>query len=216
MTHTTVNTISYRDHKALCGLVLAAFPALKWRHNGLGLLQSYLLEGERDELRVHIWHKSLKRDGIEESGLLHDHRFDLTSHVLIGEILQREFELTASPTGAWRTHTVVHAREALKKHAINDGDVSEQPYRFDVESDDTDIVAGRSYWFPRGVFHGTFVKSDIAVTLVRKSNQVDYPARILAPHDKPVVHAFADPLPPSAWEHPLRLAAEALRGVFVQ
>lgn len=216
MTNTIVRPTSSRDHKTLCGLVVGAFPHLRWRHNGLGLLQAYILEGERDELRVHVWHKSLKRDGIEDSGLLHDHRFDLTSHVLCGEILQREFRLTATPTGAWRTHTVVHAREALKKHAVNDGDVSAQPHRYEVESHDTRIVSGQSYWFPKRVFHGTFVQSELAVTVVHKSNQTDEPARILAPHDKPVVHAFSDPLPASAWEHPLRLAADVLRDVFAK
>lgn len=215
MTHTTLNSTPFRDHKAMCGLVLAALPTLRWRHNGLGLLQAYLLEGERDELRVHVWHKSLMREGIEDSGLLHDHRFDLTSHVLHGELLQREFDLVASPTGAWRTHSVIHAREALK-HAIDDGTVLAQPHRFNVESYDTKIVSGQSYWFPRRVFHGTFVKSELAVTLVRKSNQVNEPALILAPHDKPVVHAFAETLPPAAWQFPLRLAAEVLRDAFVQ
>jgi hypothetical protein len=203
-------------HTALCGLVLHAFPSLKWRHNGLGLLQAYLYEGVDRELRVHVWHKSLAHDGIGESGLIHDHRFNLTSHVLVGQIWQEEFMLDPDAVGPRQMHTVVHAREAMAKHAINDGDVQALPARYRASTDGTNIGPGWSYTFPKRMFHKTECDSPIVVTVVQKDDQEDVPARILAPYGKPVVHAFVNTLLPAAWSQPLALAEEALLRAFTQ
>ncbi len=201
-------------HTTLCGLVLQALPTLKWRHNGLGLLQAYVREGIERELRVHVWHKSLVHDGIGESGLIHDHRFNLTSHVLVGQIWQEELALRPADDGFWQTHTVVHAREVMAKHAINDGDVQPLPARYHDTPSGINIGEGWSYTFPKRVFHKMEFDSPIVVTVVQKDDQEDEPARILAPYGKPVVHAFANTLPPSAWVQPLALAEEALLRAF--
>jgi hypothetical protein len=198
----------------LAGTLARLIPHLDWRHSGLGMLQAYLHEGDTEELRVHVWHPSLRRAGIEESGLLHDHRFDLYSRVLVGTIKQAEFELVthSDGTGDWQLHEVVHAR-AADRHGMNDGNVTALPTRYTLTRQVKTIVEGRGYFFPKRVFHGTYVDG-LAVTVVSKSNQEDVPARILAPYGAPVVHAFAEPLPPSAWALPLEHAVVALTRVW--
>ncbi len=200
----------------MCGLVHRLIPHLTWRHNGLGLLQSYVEEGETEELRVHVWHPSLRRDGIEDSGLLHDHRFNLTSHVLVGAIRQVEYTLFLPEPfshidGDWQLHTVVPARKALALSGTNDGLVKALPERYIAKTLDVPVKAGERYWFPKFKFHGTYCQSDLVVTVVRKSEQEDAQAKILAPYGKPVVHAFADPFPEKEWEGPLIEAQRALR-----
>lgn len=199
----------------LRALVARVLPHLQWRHSGLGMLQAYLLEGASDELRVHIWDPRLRREGIEESGLLHDHRFDMTSHVLAGSIQQVEYNLER--LGAWERprrpvyelHQVVNARKAFAESKTLDGGVSLMPGRYTVWTQSTDIPAGWYYEFPARKFHGTW-PDGLTITVVRKQNQGSYPARILAPEGKPVVHAFADTLPPEAWEPILHDAKVAL------
>lgn len=208
--NTTTESMPRDDHRRLCCLVESLIPHLKWRHNGLGLLQAYVREGQESELRVHIWHRSLQHNGIEDSGLIHDHRFDLTSCVLFGELAQTEFDLYETPIGAWQTHSVVHAREAMAKHAINDGDVTAQPERYGANVSVRFIQQGDVYRFPKRRFHCTSNESNLLITLVTKSAQEKAPARILAPWGKPVVHAFADTLPESEWAPILQQAQAAL------
>ena len=186
-------------------------PVLTWRHSGLGMLQAYIREGATDELRAHIWHPVLRREGIEESGLLHDHRFDLLSDVLIGHIRQVEYELTPpTETGVLQLHEVVHARAAAGgKHAPNDGLVTALPQRYGAITREIHVPEGWTYSFPKRAFHGTYPEG-LTITLVEKSDQEEIAARILAPYGKPVVHAFADPLPEAAWQPVLAEAVEAL------
>lgn len=206
---TTIWRMNHHEHRSLCGLVVRLIPHLTWRHSGLGMLQAYVYEGTRDEMRVHVWCKELERAGIQESGLLHDHRFDLTSQILFGEIEQVEFSLSVG--GNWQLHEVVHARAAAGgKTAPNDGLVTALPGSYSVERRSIALSSRDAYAFPKREFHGTFVKSQYAVTVVTKTNQDKTPARILAPYSKPVVHAFADPLPESAWRHHLDEAGTRL------
>jgi hypothetical protein len=177
------------------------------------MLQGYVLEGTDKEIRVHVWHRSLRRPGIEESGLLHDHRFDLTSHVLVGTVRQTEYQLVQSPFGKYMLYSVLHARAA---HAESGGQLYHQePQKlegfYEAEVRSVDITAGWSYFFPAREFHGTDFYGDLCVTLVTKTNQTEEPAKLLAPRDKPLVHAFSNPLPEKAWSEPLWQAQEALR-----
>ena len=199
-----------REYRALCGLVAAAIPHLCWRHNGLGLLQAYLHEGTTCEQRVHIWHKSLMRPGIEESGLLHDHRFDLVSHVLVGSLAQVEYKLKPAEYGYWQLHNVVPARKALAVSGTNDGLVSALPERHAAEKRAMVVSEGYSYSFPKFQFHGTHTQTEMVVTLVEKRAQEEAQARIMAPYGRPVVHAFADPYPEWVWLPVLEEARTAL------
>src|SRR4051812_39653073 len=86
--HTSVFSVHPWERRNYSDMLIALWPSLKWRHAGFGALQAYIREGDERELRVHIWHQSLIKDGIEESGLCHDHRFDMRSSVLVGRIIQ--------------------------------------------------------------------------------------------------------------------------------
>lgn len=215
---TIVESVAPIELRNLCGLVAAMLPQLKWRHNGLGLLQAYVHEGRHVEQRVHIWHKSLMRPGIEESGLLHDHRFDLTSTVLYGSLTQVEYELTlfdappfeAIHPGGWQLHTVVPARKALALSGTYDGLVEALPERYEAKTREIGIHDGQRYFFPKFVVHGTHIQTDLVITLVNKTGQEEAPAKILAPYGKRVVHAFADPYPEDMWRPVIELARTKL------
>jgi len=218
---TSVYRIDREEYRTTCALVARVIPVLTWRHSGLGMLQAYVLEGQAEELRVHIWHDSLRREGIEESGLFHDHRFDLYSLVLTGLVHQAEHRLEESAAGAWSTHRVLHARaaaEANKQGAERLVDYhaapTALPERYSLTTRVTTVAAGWAYKFPKREFHGTNFGPGVTVTLVTKSNQDDTPARILAPYGKPIVHAFEKPLPESAWARPISEAIAALEAVW--
>lgn len=213
MMKTLVTRLIPAIHAQHCALVARLIPHLAWRHSGLGMLQSYVQEGERTELRVHIWHPSLRRAGIEASGLLHDHRFDLHSAVLVGGVHQVEYELTpcAPDQERFQLHEVVHARAAAGgKHAPNDGLVKALPIAYDVRTKSVIVPEGSQYMFPKREFHGTYPTAELTITLMTKTDQEDAPARILAPYGKEVVHAFADPLPSEEWRPILDVAVAAL------
>lgn len=197
------------DITELRRLVRRLIPHLDWRCNGLGVLQAYVSEGDVEETRVHIWHPSLEKEGIRDSGQLHDHRFNLVSTVLCGRMVHIEYDLLARPDGPFRAYPVVHAREAMRSSKTFDGQVSAEAERHHATTRQMVFGAGSRYTFPKGRFHGTNVDG-LVVTLVSKYEQVDRPARILAPHDKQPVHAFADPLPRKRWKHLLDLAVKAL------
>lgn len=203
--------ISPEHHRAACGFVLGLLPRLDWRHNGLGMLQAYAHEDATDELRVHIWHPSLRRPGIEESGLLHDHRFDLRSTVLVGALRQVEYNLTPAEDGEWHLHSVVPARKALAASGgVPNGLVEALPGRYRAATEQLEIYSGEVYDFPKFVFHGTRTLTDLVVTVVEKSAQEEAQAKILAPYDKPVVHAFANPYPRETWLPVIEEAREEL------
>lgn len=210
---TNVETIDPTRLRHLRWLVSKAIPTLQWRHSGLGVLQAYVRESGDEgepELRVHVWDVNLRRAGIERSGLLHDHRFDLQSDVLLGGIGQVEYELTPADEGPWVLHEVLHARAAVAVGGNFDGAVNMLDGRYDAKIDQLAITEGQSYTFPKRRFHATHLLAPLVVTLVTKTNQESEPARILAPHGEPVVHAFADPLPRAAWQPTLDKAARLL------
>lgn len=73
---------------ALRTLLAGLLTHLTWRHHGIGVLQAYVREHQEPEMRVHIWHPSLVRKGIRDHGDAHDHRFDLESTVLVGNLYE--------------------------------------------------------------------------------------------------------------------------------
>jgi hypothetical protein len=209
------------EWRSLCAMVFhaigepyVAHPAIKWRHNGLGCLQGYVLEGEHNEVRIHIWHPSLRRAGIEDNGLYHDHRFNMVSQVLVGIIKQRDLP-------RYRMRDVLHARA---KHEASGGVTYHEepgwmPGEYIVGHADVLVHQSNSYFFPNREFHGTYPMFDernVVVTLVTKAGQSPEKARILAREDLPFVHAFSDPLPESAWAEPLEAARAALRSAWTK
>lgn len=186
-------------------------PHLEWRCNGLGVLQAYVTEGETEETRIHIWHPSLEKPGIEASGKLHDHRFTLKSTVLHGAIDHDEYILSPKESGAYQAFPVVHAREAMRSSKTFDGQVLALPQRYEAKIVPFTFHPGDVYTFRKRAFHGTRVRG-LVVTLVTKLEQDTTSARILAPAGSKPVHAFADPLPRERWESHLRDAVSVLGG----
>lgn len=206
----TLSTLRY--------LVAAVAPHLSWRHTGLGALQAYVREGDASELRVHVWHRDLVAPGIDVSGDVHDHRFDMHSTVLLGALVHTEYDFDPWPStmtavrgqDLYRIHDVVHARRALElvgSHHLP-GERDEQVY---VASRRVlSLETGCEYMFPTRAFHST--RADFAVTLVRKLNQVDHPpARVASVVGAELVHAFESPMPESLWRPILDDAIEQLR-----
>lgn len=209
VSHTTVFAISPAERQNYCDMVVALWPQLKWRHAGFGALQAYIREGCARELRVHVWHPSLIKAGIVESGLCHDHRFGMRSSVLAGKILQTEFRLEPDGEGDWQTLHVLHAREAMARGGsihhdpVPSGDFYRRtPVTFEV-------TAGAGYTFDKFAFHETRAEGT-TVTLVEKSDQEDVRARILAPRGMPVVHAFTETQSEAAFSNALAAGLAAI------
>lgn len=189
--HTKVFPVAPSERQNYSDMLIALWPHLKWRHAGFGALQAYIREGGARELRAHIWHPSLIKAGIEESGLCHDHRFEMRSSVLVGKIIQTEFRLEPDPDGDWETLRVLHAREAMARGGSFHHDPMPTGDYFRRAPVVYGLDAGYGYTFDKFAFHETRAEG-VTVTLVEKSAQEDVNARILAPRGRPVVHAFTE------------------------
>jgi len=177
-----------RSVAALKAMVLALFPTLEWRHHGIGVLQGYVAEDAEPEVRVHVWDRALLKPGMDVSGDIHDHRFDLVSHVLVGAVAHEEIIPVSNDAGDWAMLKLTHAR-AAKENAYH-GPTEPLPGRFGVLRSAHVIEAGNTYRFPAGRFHRSPVLSNTAVTVVEKHNQTSASARILHPLETPPVMAF--------------------------
>ena len=196
-THTAQFILSAEERRNYSDLIIGLWPHLSWRHAGFGALQAYIREGDDErELRVHLWHPSLIKPGIEDSGLCHDHRFDMRSSVLTGAILQTEFRLDPDPDGYWQTNHVLHAREAMARGGSFHHDPMPTGERFNRYPLTFEFDAGRGYTFDKFAFHETRAKG-VTITLVEKTAQEGVNARILAPYGKPIVHAFTETQSPA-------------------
>lgn len=152
---------------------------LDWRHHALGVLQAYLVEGERNEVRIHVWHPDLVRTNIAiDGGRPHDHRFNLRSTVLVGSVDHEELIVEHLPRDRaempeWIEYTVQHARKGAAPLAPTGRALR-------AHSNAGTIAAGHVYEFPAGAFHRSRIREP-AVTLVTKLEQRAAPARVLFP-----------------------------------
>lgn len=173
---------------AMKALALALFPSMEWRHHGIGVLQEYVIENSIPEVRLHVWAPELMKPGIHRAGDIHDHRFDLVSHVLCGDVGHEVIDPEPAEQGGWEMLSLTHAR-AAKENAYH-GPTSPLPGRFAVRRTMFVIKAGHTYSFPQKRFHRSPVLPGVAVTCVEKHSQTDSPARILYPASEPPVMAF--------------------------
>ena len=198
-------------------------PETRWRHSGLGMLQAYISEGGASELRVHVWDKRLQRERIEDAGLLHDHRFDMTSTLLLGIMRHQEVHLepyeerTRDGFDPFEDAYAMYEIRSNYRRSKGGAEIVELPGAWSARFRNLELKAGDQYDFPRGAFHGTYTPCDVerwgpTVTVVRKTNQVDAPARLVAPCGVPVVHAFDSPAPEAEWRPILEQAVAAMRG----
>lgn len=197
-----------RGHEAMRALALALFPSMSWRHHGIGVLQGYVCENVEPEVRLHVWAPELVKAGMDVSGDIHDHRFDMVSHVLSGAVGHEEIFPSEDAGGDWRMLKLTHAR-AAKETAFH-GPTENLIGRFTVSRASMVISEGHSYRFPRGKFHRSPVLPGVAVTCVEKHNQSTEAARILHPVGEPPVMAFGHDMDWSIIGPMLKRAAAAL------
>jgi hypothetical protein len=211
---TVVDQIDPVMLRLLRSFVCNAIRHLQWRHSGLGMLQAYILEGGHDEARIHIWHPSLRLDGIDDAGLGHDHRFDMTSWVLIGRLTHMEIVTFHDPKGRWKIYEVVNARKALRETGSRAGEFRLIEGAVELEKHAMTISAGDCYFFPKRTFHETRPDSQVVITIALKTNQDEVPARVLSSLEKQPMNAFATSLPESRWQSLLAEAEAALHHVI--
>jgi hypothetical protein len=169
-------------------MALALFPQLTWRHHGIGVLQGYVVENVAPEVRLHVWAPELLKPGMDVSGDVHDHRFDMISHVLVGAVGHEEICEQPDEFGDWKMYALTHARAA--EDTAYHGPTTPLAGHFTVSRESLVIPAGYTYRFPRGKFHRSPLSGGVTVTCVEKHNQSDSPARVLHPVAVPPVMAF--------------------------
>jgi hypothetical protein len=174
--------------EAMKKMALALFPTIQWRHHGIGVLQGYVAEDCEPEVRLHIWSPSLVKPGMTESGDIHDHRFDMVSHVLYGQVCHEQILPKEDGSGEWSMLRLTHARAA--KDTGYHGPTAPIAGRYSITRQPFVITEGYSYTYPAARFHRSPVLPGIAVTCVEKHNQSDASARILHPSHIPIVFAF--------------------------
>jgi hypothetical protein len=180
-----------------------------WRHHGIGVLQSYLIENADPEIRLHVWDPSLVRPGIEQAGDVHDHRFELVSQVLEGVLHETIFhEVQESPLrcDVW---TVENARSAGAAQAFDGKHAFVGSACF--VADHRKHPRGARYGLGRGLFHRTQAPG-LAVTICAMHDKRGQ-ARLLTPQGREPVHAFSADwsVPIEQREAVLRQAVQALR-----
>lgn len=206
------NTIIERNPgiPAMREMALALFPRMNWRHHGIGVLQGYVVENVNPEVRLHVWAPELLKPGMDVSGDIHDHRFDMISHVLVGYVGHEEIYERPDDFGDWKMYALTHARAA--EDTAYHGPTTPVPGHFTLSKKFCAVPHGYTYHFPKGKFHRSPLTGEVTVTCVEKHNQSDSPARVLHPVAVPPVMAFGHEMDPEVVERVLRRAREALEG----
>lgn len=81
-------------------------PHPAWRWHGLGMLQREI----SDEVRVHVWHPDLVKvpPGLRR---VHDHRFDLSSLVMVGRLIDHAYDVfIGAPNANTKIWAIKHAK----------------------------------------------------------------------------------------------------------
>lgn len=179
----------------------------RYRHHGIGVLQGYVLESDppTPEYRIHLWHPTLRMPNMVDSGLMHDHRFDMESTVLYGTVVHTVFQLDPAPNGAYQAWFVQNARAAIAENEKGWLE-SESELRYNIKGETFKHSVGHTYLFPKRCFHRTDVEG-LAITLVSKRNQQDSPARILSRFGTKPKHGF---------EHEQHVEEVMQRGVITE
>ena len=186
---------------------------IRFRHHGIGVLQGYVTENCEPEIRIHVWSKVLLKPGIDVSGDIHDHRFDMVSHVLHGAVIHEELDETPDPNGDHVMMSLTHARAAAGTDYH--GPTTPLDGRYSVKRKRHVICAGDSYSFPQANFHHSPMHDGtLAITVVEKHHQSEIPARLLYPVGKEPVMAFGHRPSLVLIDNVLSAARECLRGML--
>lgn len=164
---------------------------LDFRHHGLGMLQAEFSES----LRIHIWHPSLVSPGMAWPRCVHDHRFDLTSAVVIGQVIDVACKVDffdRSYLGSWEEALMYEIEHAKNQDRMVDqkgcSTATSAKLLDRVHLKRTALFywnEGMEYSVPSRKFHTTRVEG-LAVTVVHRSNFDDRLARVLCAPDSDV------------------------------
>lgn len=201
-------------YSSMRAMVLPLLDRVEWRHHGIGVLQGYVREDVQPEVRIHVWSKRLLKPGMDASGDIHDHRFDMISHVLLGTVLHESLIATEDPNGDHEMMSLTHARAAADTDYH--GPTTPLTGRYSVDRQLFEIHEGCSYTFPAKKFHRSPFPlnggpNDVVVTCIEKHNQQDAPARLLYPVANQPVMAFGHKPDAGVVQEILEIAKDRLR-----
>lgn len=149
-------------------------------HNGIGFAQVYLDK----EVRLHVWRQEFPNIP-EAFGTRHNHRYDFISTVLVGAMTNITLDYRYNPTGYFRLYKIQPA------HLGPADPILDETVAYDIVVSKIEVVpAGESYTFPKGVYHEGR-SNGITATILKKLNQEDSWAGILAPADQEPEHGMA-------------------------
>ena len=163
-------------------------------HAGVGFAQVYLNE----DVRLHLWHPELPTEP-ESFGCRHDHRFDFTSTVLLGAVTNLFLSMDPGArfiagSGGQKVegHGFFDEWEVMPAH-LGSAEPSIRRRGVDVKIDGIEVLrVGDTYSFPKRRYHESRGHG-VTMTVMKKFNQEDSWAGILAPRGQPPVHGMAGP-----------------------
>ncbi len=150
------------------------------RFHGNGFVQLYL--SNRD--RLHVFHPDLLPTRVSNARI-HDHRWDMFSHVLLGCIQHTTYDISPCPVGKWAVNEAPGASN--KDHPLMQ--LPGFQYAL-VMTGDHWLVVGSRYKFPKRQFHES-AADRLTMTLIHKSDDDGLPARIISRAGETPDHAFA-------------------------
>ncbi len=177
-------TLDVRD-SLLLGTVarLIQSDALRWGHTwGVGFATARIRgDGVTESQYIHLWHPAFRADEMDDSGMIHDHRYGFRSVVLLGAFHDTEImslEPTDDTEGTYQIHEV---------DAPPDCDVRELPQRYRLVSSEHTYRAGSTFRYPAHKFHRAEV-SELTVTLCSSRGDLGGGGRLLARTGHAPVH----------------------------
>ncbi len=110
--------------------------------------------------------------------------------MLYGKVVHTVYNLELNMRGAFQAWNVQNARSAEADVGNKRGWVElDGEARYNITGETYKYIPGQSYRFPKRCFHRTDV-TGLTITLCRKLNQEDVPARILARYGRQPRHGF--------------------------
>lgn len=150
---------------------------------GLGFIQLKLNANQR----MHFWHPSLMKDVPDEE--LHDHRYDFTSHVLVGQTTHEVWDFISDEKYETGPYDVVETNckpgQPENPTVIQTGDIK-------LNSSYT-MVAGSQYSIHKDMFHR--IKATNCVTFLERGPVAKDVARVIRNRENPFVCPFSNPKP---------------------
>ncbi len=153
---------------------------------GLGFIQLRIDQ----KRRMHFWHPELKPLSDQFQDEYHDHRYDFTSRVIVGEITNVVVSVKQDPTSPDMLYSVCCAGGGAERLY----NVTARPLcRFTT-------TAGNIYHMSKNAFH--IVEASRCVTLQTRQSAEKEKAHVVRPNDTPSPNPFSASMPiGKMWEY---------------